>query len=103
MQTLIGRKVGMTRVYDENGAQVPVTVVQVGPCAVVQRKTKETDGYERGREAVGISFGNGDARTTDDLRERFDRRRDDRQGHCHCLKYLQWRPIKAECAQRRME
>jgi len=46
MQTLIGKKVGMTRVYDDNGVQVPVTVVQVGPCVVVQRKTAETDGYE---------------------------------------------------------
>ena len=53
MQTLIGRKIGMTRVYDENGVQVPVTVVQVGPCTVVQRKTTEKDGYE----AAQIGFG----------------------------------------------
>ena len=46
MQTLIGRKVGMTRVYDDRGVQVPVTVVQVGPCVVAQRKTAEKDGYE---------------------------------------------------------
>jgi len=46
MKTLIGRKVGMTRIYDDNGVQVPVTVVQVGPCSVVQRKTSATDGYE---------------------------------------------------------
>jgi len=46
MQTLIGKKVGMTRVYDDAGVQVPVTVVQVGPCTVVQRKTAGTDGYE---------------------------------------------------------
>ena len=46
MQTLIGKKVGMTRVYDDAGVQVPVTVVQVGPCVVVQRKTAKTDGYE---------------------------------------------------------
>ena len=46
MQTLIGRKVGMTRVYDEAGVQVPVTVVQAGPCTVIQRKTAKTDGYE---------------------------------------------------------
>ena len=52
MQTLIGRKVGMTRVYDDAGVQVPVTVVQVGPCVVVQRKTAATDGYE----AVQIGF-----------------------------------------------
>lgn len=52
MQTLIGKKVGMTRVYDDNGVQVAVTVVQVGPCTVVQRKTAATDGYE----AVQIGF-----------------------------------------------
>src|SRR6266480_5057738 len=42
---LIGRKVGMTRVYDSKGAVVPVTVVQAGPCAVTQVKTADTDGY----------------------------------------------------------
>lgn len=52
MQTLIGKKVGTTRVYDDNGVQVAVTVVQVGPCTVVQRKTVATDGYE----AVQIGF-----------------------------------------------
>ena len=53
MQTLIGKKIGMTRVYDENGVQVPVTVVQVGPCTVVQRKTMASAGYE----AAQIGFG----------------------------------------------
>jgi len=43
---LIGIKVGMTQVFDENGAVVPVTVIKAGPCVVVQKKTKETDGYE---------------------------------------------------------
>jgi large subunit ribosomal protein L3 len=42
---LLGRKIGMTRVYDEKGAVVPVTVVQAGPCAVTQVKTVESDGY----------------------------------------------------------
>lgn len=46
MQTLIGKKIGMTRVYDDAGVQVPVTVVQVGPCVVVQRKSAKPDGYE---------------------------------------------------------
>ncbi|VAX36905.1 LSU ribosomal protein L3p (L3e) [hydrothermal vent metagenome] len=49
---LLGRKVGMTQVYDENGNVVPVTVVQAGPCAVLQLRTKERDGYE----AVQIGF-----------------------------------------------
>jgi large subunit ribosomal protein L3 len=46
MQTLIGKKIGMTRVYDDAGKQVPVTVVQVGPCTVVQRKAAKPDGYD---------------------------------------------------------
>src|SRR5215218_9009198 len=50
---LLGKKVGMTRVYDEKGAVVPVTVVQAGPCAVTQVKTVETDGYH----AVQLGFG----------------------------------------------
>jgi len=52
MQTLIGKKIGMTRVFDDAGKQVPVTVVQVGPCVVTQRKTMETDKYE----AVQLGF-----------------------------------------------
>jgi large subunit ribosomal protein L3 len=43
---LIGIKVGMTQVFDENGTVVPVTVIKAGPCVVVQKKTKATDGYE---------------------------------------------------------
>ncbi|HEY2589801.1 MAG TPA: 50S ribosomal protein L3, partial [Tepidisphaeraceae bacterium] len=50
---LLGKKVGMTRIYDEKGAVVPVTVVQAGPCAVTQVKTQETDGYN----AVQLGFG----------------------------------------------
>ena len=42
---LLGKKIGMTRVYDAKGAIVPVTIVQAGPCAVTQVKTMETDGY----------------------------------------------------------
>jgi large subunit ribosomal protein L3 len=50
---LLGKKIGMTRVYDEKGTIVPVTVVQAGPCAVTQVKTVETDGYN----AVQLGFG----------------------------------------------
>lgn len=46
LEGLIGRKVGMTQVYDTDGVMVPVTVIEAGPCAVVQRKTKDTDGYD---------------------------------------------------------
>lgn len=43
---LIGKKLGMTQVFDETGTAIPVTVIQAGPCVVVQRKTADRDGYE---------------------------------------------------------
>lgn len=46
MNGLIGRKLGMTQVYDQDGRRVAVTVIAAGPCPVVQRKTQETDGYD---------------------------------------------------------
>ncbi|MEN8186486.1 MAG: 50S ribosomal protein L3 [Bacteroidota bacterium] len=46
MSGLIGKKVGMTSIYDENGKNIPCTVIQVGPCVVTQVRTKEVDGYE---------------------------------------------------------
>ena len=45
MQGLIGKKIGMTQVWDKDGVRVPVTVIEAGPCPVVQIKTPETDGY----------------------------------------------------------
>ena len=53
MKTLIGRKVGMTQIFDEKGLVIPVTVIEAGPCSVVQIKTVETDGYD----AVQLGFG----------------------------------------------
>ena len=53
MKGLIGRKVGMTQVYDEKGVLIPVTVVQAGPCVVTDVKTVERDGYS----AVQLGFG----------------------------------------------
>ena len=50
---IIGKKIGMTQLFDENGKVVPVTVVEAGPCAVVQKKSVESDGYE----AVQLGFG----------------------------------------------
>ena len=50
---IIGKKIGMTQLFDENGTIIPVTVVEAGPCVVVQRKTAENDGYD----AVQIGFG----------------------------------------------
>jgi large subunit ribosomal protein L3 len=52
MAMLLGRKVGMTQVYDDSGRLVPVTVIQAGPCAVLQIKTMESDGYN----AVQLGF-----------------------------------------------
>lgn len=53
VSTILGRKLGMTQIFDEDDNFVPVTVIQAGPCTVSQVKTKETDGYE----AVQIGFG----------------------------------------------
>lgn len=50
---LIGKKIGMTQIFDEKGKVIPVTVVEAGPCPVVQIKTMENDGYE----AVQLGFG----------------------------------------------
>ena len=43
---IIGKKVGMTQLFDENGKVIPVTVIEAGPCTVVQKKTVESDGYQ---------------------------------------------------------
>ena len=53
MSGIIGKKIGMTSVFGENGKQIPCTVIHAGPCVVTQVKTKETDGYE----AVQLSYG----------------------------------------------
>ncbi len=52
MPAILGKKIGMTRVFDEQGRMVPVTVVEAGPCVIVQRKTTASDGYE----AVQVGF-----------------------------------------------
>ena len=44
-KAIIGKKVGMTQIFDENGKVIPVTVIEAGPCVVVQKKTDEKDGY----------------------------------------------------------
>ncbi len=45
-KAIIGKKLGMTQIFDENGNMIPVTVIEAGPCPVVQKKTVETDGYD---------------------------------------------------------
>ena len=52
-KALIGKKLGMTQIFDENGTVIPVTVLEAGPCVVAQVKTLENDGYE----AVQLGFG----------------------------------------------
>jgi len=53
MAGLIGKKIGMTRIFNDEGVQVPVTVIEAGPCPVVQMKSEERDGYR----AVQVGFG----------------------------------------------
>ena len=52
MKAIIGKKVGMSQIFDENGRVIPVTVIEAGPCTVTQKKTVEKDGYE----AVQLGF-----------------------------------------------
>ncbi|MEQ8198699.1 MAG: 50S ribosomal protein L3 [Clostridiaceae bacterium] len=66
-KAIIGKKIGMTQIFDANGKVVPVTVVEAGPCVVVQKKTTEKDGYE----AVQVGFG--------DIREKLVNK--PRKGH----------------------
>lgn len=53
MKTLIGKKVGMTQIFDETGKVIPVTVIEAGPCLVAQVKSVETDGYN----AIQLGYG----------------------------------------------
>ena len=53
-KAIIGKKVGMTQIFDENGKVIPVTVIEAGPCIVLQIKTEEKDGYS----SVQLGFGN---------------------------------------------
>jgi large subunit ribosomal protein L3 len=50
---LIGKKIGMTRIFDDEGVQIPVTIIEAGPCAVVQVKSEESEGYS----AIQLGFG----------------------------------------------
>ncbi|AKA71411.1 50S ribosomal protein L3 [Clostridium scatologenes] len=51
-KAILGKKLGMTQIFDENGKIVPVTVIEAGPCVVIQKKTTEKDGYE----AIQLGF-----------------------------------------------
>lgn len=58
-KSIVGRKLGMTQIFNEAGKVVPVTVIQAGPCVVLQKKTVETDGYD----AIKVGF--------EDIREKL--------------------------------
>lgn len=62
---IIGRKIGMTQVFEESGKVVPVTVIEAGPCPIVQLKTQERDGYQ----AVQLGFGERKASRTNKPRQ----------------------------------
>lgn len=67
---LIGKKIGMTQIFDENGKVIPVTVVEAGPCAIVQKKTMENDGYE----AIQVGFADKKVnKVTKPMRGHFDK------------------------------
>ena len=68
MSGLLGKKVGMTSLFDANGKQLPCTVIEAGPCVVTQVKTIEKDGYE----AIQLAFGEKkESRTTKPMRGHF--------------------------------
>lgn len=67
---IIGKKIGMTQIFNENGKVIPVTVVEAGPCAVTQKKTVENDGYA----AIQIGYGDLKAhKVTKPLKGHFDK------------------------------
>ena len=69
-KAIIGKKVGMTQIFDEKGNVVPVTVIEAGPCVVVQKKTVENDGY------AAVQYGFGDVspkHVTKPLKGHFDK------------------------------
>ena len=68
MSGLIGKKIGMTSIFDENGKNIPCTVLEVGPCVVTQVRTKEVDGYE----ALQLGFDDkAEKQTTNALKGHF--------------------------------
>jgi large subunit ribosomal protein L3 len=71
VQGIIGRKVGMTQVYGEDGRAYPVTVIQAGPCVVVQRKSKDKDGYSAVQ--VGLVEARKTKKVTKPMKGHFDK------------------------------
>jgi len=71
IEGIIGKKVGMTQVFAEDGALIPVTVIQAGPCLVVQKKTSEKDGYDAVQ--IGLVEKISSRRVTSALRGHFEK------------------------------
>ena len=70
MNGIIGKKIGMTSVFDEGGRNIPCTIVKAGPCVVTQKKTEETDGYN----SLQLGFGEKKAKNTSKaLQGHFDK------------------------------
>ena len=68
---ILGKKIGMTQIFLSDGAAVPVTVVQAGPCLVVQRKSPQKDGYEAVQ--IGLVESRPDRRANQPQRGRFEK------------------------------
>jgi large subunit ribosomal protein L3 len=71
VQGIIGKKVGMTQVYGEDGRAYPVTVIQAGPCVIVQRKSKDKDGYSAVQ--VGLVEARKTKKVTKPMKGHFDK------------------------------
>jgi large subunit ribosomal protein L3 len=71
IEGIIGKKVGMTQVFGEDGAIIPVTVIQAGPCLVVQKKTSEKDGYDAVQ--IGLVEKISNRRVTSPMRGHFEK------------------------------
>lgn len=70
MSGILGKKVGMTSIYDANGKNIPVTVIEAGPCIVTQIRTKEIDGYD----AVQLAYGDKkEKHTTSAMKGHFEK------------------------------
>ena len=78
---LLGKKLGMTQIFGENGVMIPVTVVKTGPCLVVQKKSVESDGYS----AVQLGFGE---------IAKVSRANKPRTGHFKKAASLRWSPSR---------
>jgi large subunit ribosomal protein L3 len=84
VRKLIGKKIGMTRLFLDEGISTPVTVLQVGPCFIVQKKTAEKEGYN----ALQVGFGNQkETRTNKPLKGHFDK------AGTGCYSYLREIPV----------